>query len=259
MATIIIKGVTVNAGNTSSSSAVSIGTVTARAATSFGVNLLTNNNTTVLPAGAIVGFYQTLPGSGEVPYLVEEAPIDPFARNFASSVPLSAQTIDYGTLSSGSVTPTTATPTEGASTYRVSATAPLFTDGALTTTVTSSTGPVTPAEPTVESGAVGTSVSFSIKETTSGKYNAGWLIISHDGAIVSTADLGPVLSTSGGTVTVTGIPGGTSSAKYASGLYYVSVRTWNTTHPATPLNREIYPAALDLRSGATSTFSLSID
>src|SRR6266850_2320357 len=108
--------------------------VTPRAATtSFAVNLTT---TTPLPAGALVGFYQTLPGSGEVPYLIEQQPIDPFSRAFASDQSIPAATIDYGTYSSGSVSLSTADPAEGASTYRVAATAPLFADGVLTTTVT---------------------------------------------------------------------------------------------------------------------------
>jgi hypothetical protein len=259
IATIIVKGVTVNPGDPATTTPVSIGTITPRAATPFSVNLET---TTPLPAGAIVGFYQTLPASGEVPYLVEQAPIDPFNRNFPSGgEPLSQETIDYGTLSSGSVTLTAATPIEGASTYLVSATAPLFTDGALTTKVSPATASVPIAVPTltVASGATANSASVTFTEASPGKYNAGQLIISHDGAVVATATLDTMLSQSnGGTVTLTDLPGGSGSTTFASGLYYVSVRTWNIGNLAN-VHRETYPTALDLRSGNVTGYQLRID
>jgi hypothetical protein len=258
MATIIIKGIPVTAGDPSTTTPVSIGTsVLARATTPGNVNLTT---TTPLPAGAIVGFYQTIPVSGEVPYLVEQAPIDPYNKNFASAEALSTGTLDYGTYSSGSVSLTAATPTEGAGTFRVAATAPLYADGSLTPTVKPAGGTavatVAPAALTVESGATATTVPFSV--TNSGNFNAGQLIVSHDGAIVAAADLTPIVTGGNrGTVQIS-LPGGTSSSTYASGLYYVSVRMWNTSSPSTTITRETYPTALDIRSGATS-YSLSID
>jgi hypothetical protein len=260
IATVIVKGVAVTAGAPGTTTPVSIGTITPRAATSsFSVNLATT--TTPLPAGAIVGFYQTIPVSGEVPYLIEQAPLDPFNRNFASAVAVSADTLDYGTYSSGAVTVTSAAPSEGTATYKIAATAPQFADGALTPTVKGPSTAVVLASPaalTVESGATATSIPFQI--TNSGNFNAGQLIVSHDGAIVATADLTSLLTGGGsGTVTVTGLPGGTSSSTYASGYYFVAVRAWNTSNPLSTLFREVYPTPLDLRSGATTGYSLSID
>src|SRR5262249_26449352 len=81
IATVIVKDVKVNVGDPSSSAPVDIGTITLRAAASFAVNL---DTTTAVPAGALVGFYQTLPGRNEVPYLIEQQPVDPFSRTFAS-------------------------------------------------------------------------------------------------------------------------------------------------------------------------------
>src|SRR5262249_8712004 len=84
IATIIVKGVTVNVGDPTSTTPVNIGTITARsAAASFKVSL---NTTTPLPAGSLVGFHQTLPRAGEVPYLIVEQPIDPFSRAFDSNL-----------------------------------------------------------------------------------------------------------------------------------------------------------------------------
>jgi hypothetical protein len=261
IATVILRGVPVNVGDPASTTPVSIGTVAPRATGTFAVNL---NATNPLPAGALVGFYQTLPLTGEVPYLIEERTLDPFSRTLQSNATLNAGTIDFGTFVSGAqATFTTATPSEGVSTYRASAIAPLFADGALTTTVFPA--PVTPvlvAVPTlsVVSGATADTLSVTVTQTTPGKYNAGELIISRGGAIVATASLDPLLSQGGGgTLAVNGIPGGSSSTSFAAALYYISVRTWNSANPAGTLNRETYPNPADLRNGSISGYALNID
>lgn len=100
---------------------------------------------------------------------------------------------------------------------------------------------------------------MTFTEASPGKYNAGQLIISHDGAVVATATLDTMLSQSnGGTVTLTDLPGGSGSTTFASGLYYVSVRTWNMSNLAN-VHRETYPTALDLRSGNVTGYQLRID
>ncbi|HWM67154.1 MAG TPA: DUF4382 domain-containing protein [Steroidobacteraceae bacterium] len=264
IATVVVKDVTVNVGDPSSTTPVNIGTITPRAATSFTVNL---NASTPLPAGALVGFYQTLPGSGEVPYLIDAQPIDPFSRTFNADQAESTASLDYGTFASGAnVTLTSADPTEGASTYRLAGTAPLFTDGVLTTTVKAPSASTTTATivavPTLTaaSGAALNSTTFTIGKSSNTKYNMGNLIISHDGAIVATARIDSLLTQSAtGNVTISGIPGGSSSGQFADGLYYVSVRAWNSASPATTLNREIYPTPLDLRTGNLSTYSLTVN
>jgi len=260
IATIIVKGVTVNVGDTSSP--VSIGTLTPAAASTFLVNL---NATNPLQAGALVGFYQTLSGSGEVPYLIDSQPIDPFTRMFNANVPESLGPLYSGTFSSSGadIGPKAAIPSEGAGTYRVAGTAPLFSDGPLTTMVTGSAGAtnvlaVAVPQLSAASGATLDTTSFTISNS-SANFNKGELIISHDGAIVQTAALDSVLSRSGnGILTISGLPGGSSSGTFDDGVYYVSVRVWNTSNPATTLNREIYPTALDLRKGGSSGYQLTI-
>jgi hypothetical protein len=267
LATIIVKGIAVNAGDPASTTPVSIGTITPRAATSFKVNLTT---TTPLPAGALVGFYQTLPGAGEVPYLIEQQPIDPFSRAFASDHAVPAATLDYGTFSSGSaVSLTTADPAEGASTYRVAASAPLFADGVLTTTVTGNSSTTTLVAVPTLSAAAGTTIArtVTVSQTTPKQYDRGDLIISHDGAIVATAVLDPILAqtatstlqSAASTLTISGLPqGGGTTGTLSSALYYVSVRLWNTSDPAKTLNRVTFPNALDLRTGSTTAYSIQI-
>src|SRR5262249_38429747 len=78
VATIIIKSIPVAAGDPSSSAAVSVGTVTPRAVTSYTFNMQAGS--VALPAGALVDLYQTIPVSGEVPYVVDQVPVDPFSR-----------------------------------------------------------------------------------------------------------------------------------------------------------------------------------
>jgi hypothetical protein len=259
--TIIVKAVAVNVAASSSTTPtpVNIGTLTPIAATSFAVNL---TSTSPLPAGALVGFYQTVPASGEVPYLIEQEPIDPFSRIFYSDEAISSGAIQYGTFSSGSnVTLTSSNPAEGASTYRVAASAPLFVDGVLTTTVAAATKNLTVPTLSVASGARSNTPTLTISQTTPGTYNQGDLIISHGGAIVATVILDSILTT-GATrsLTVPGLPGGGgTSGTFAPALYYVSVRVWNSGNPAGTLKREIYPAALDLRSGIFTAYSLAIN
>ena len=64
--------------------------VVARAVGTYNVNL---KSTAPPPAGATIGFYQTLPATAEVPYLIEERPIDPFSRTFASDQAISDATL----------------------------------------------------------------------------------------------------------------------------------------------------------------------
>src|SRR5262249_54732010 len=78
---VIVKGVTVNVGDPSTTTPVSIGTIALREASAAPFTL-TLDTTNPLPAGALVGFYQTLPGVNEVPYLIEQKTIDPFTRVF---------------------------------------------------------------------------------------------------------------------------------------------------------------------------------
>jgi hypothetical protein len=264
MATMIAKGVAVNVGDPTSTTPVNIGTITPRAATSFTVNLTT---TTPLPAGALVGFYQTLPGTTEVPYLIEQQPIDPFTRAFALDRAISAASLDYGTFSGSAVSWTTdAAPTEGASTYRVAASAPLFTDGVLTTTVTapsatSSTATLV-AVPTLSPASGTTSTTtVTVSQTTTGtSFDKGDLIVSHDGAIVATTALDSIMGRSAAsTLAIAGLPSGTgTTASPDPALYYVSVRVWNSADPVGTLNRVTYPTALDLRTVGIASYSIQI-
>ena len=85
-------------------------------------------------------------------------------------------------------------------------------------------------------------------------------MLSHDGAIVATAALDTILSGNiSGSVTFSGLPGGSSSTLYSPGLYTIAVRAWNTSNPANTLSRQSYTTLVDLRQGTTSAYSVTID
>lgn len=248
---------------------VSVGTLLPRAASSYTANVA--NTSAPLPAGAEVGFYQTLPGAGEVPYLIEAAPIDPFNQVLGNAQALSSGTVDSGTyVSSGAtVTLVSAAPQEQAGTYQVAASAPSYADGALgvtvsapTTTGVTAAGPVTLPSLALASGAAAASLAATIKPASPAKYDQGEIMLSQNGQLVASGALDAVLQAGGGTVTLSAVPGGTSSS-----LYYITVRAWCSGapgstcsgSPAATLARQWYPAPVDLRNASSASVDLTVN
>ncbi len=277
IATIIIKTVQVTlassastatttsteaAANATTINPVSVGTLIPRAASAYTANPAPASGT-ALPAGAQIAFYQTLATAGEVPYVIEASPIDPFNQVLASPQALSTGTVDSGTYSASgaSVTLLSAAPAEHAGGYLVAASAPSFTDGPLTTTVSApppgTTTPVAVTVPalTLAPGVTSGSISASVTQATAGKYDHGELLVTHDGTLVATAPLNTALAQgSGATITVNGLPTGTSAA-----LYYVSVRAWSLRNASVKLQRQSYSTAIDLRGSATGAVQVTIN
>jgi hypothetical protein len=248
--------------------AVSIGTLTPRAAagsgsTSYPANIATAPGA-LLPAGAVVNFYQTLGGMGEVPYVIESSPLDPFNQVLFNNQALSVGTVDAGTWSTnGKVTIVSAAPQELAGYYLVAGSAPGFSDGTLDrkkpisppTSGTTATVVVPPLA--LESGASAGSLAATVVASAPGKYDQGQLLLSHDGALVAAAMLDNVLKQgAGGVVTVAGLPSGTPDA-----VYYATVRAWNSTsnNPATTVQRQWYPEVIDLRTSTSASISLTVN
>jgi hypothetical protein len=244
--------------------AVSIGTLTPRAAASSPPTSFTANMSAApgapLPAGAVVNFYQTLGGQGEVPYVIESSPIDPFNQVLFNAEALSVGTVDSGTWSTnGTVTVVSAAPKEGAGTYLVAASAPGFSDGTLSPKVSvsppkSGTAMVVVPALTLESGATAGSLAAAVVATAPGKYDQGQLLLSHDGAVVAAASLDAVLTQgAGGIVTVAGLPSGTPDA-----VYYATVRAWKSSDPST-VQRQWYPQVIDLRTSTSGSIALTVN
>jgi hypothetical protein len=254
-----------NTNSNANVNAVSIGTLTPRASapsgtpTSYDANISTAPGA-LLPAGAAVNFYQTIARQGEVPYVIESSPIDPFNQVLFNPQALSVGTVDSGTWSTnGTVTINSAAPAEGAGSYLVAASASGFSDGTLSSKVLvsqpkSGTAMVVVPALKLESGASAGSLAATVVAATPGKYDQGQLLLSHNGALVVSAPLDAVLSQgTGGIVTVPGIPAGTPDA-----VYYATVRAWKSTDPSS-VQRQWYPQVIDLRSSTSGSIALTVN
>ena len=241
---------------------VSVGTFVPRAAGTYTANIATAT-AAPLPAGAAVSFYQTLRANGEVPYVIEAAPIDPFNQVLANAQSLSTGTVDSGTYVSAGATITVVSeaPAEGAGSYQVAASAPSYADGALGTLVAAPTasgvtvsGPVTIGTLALAGGSTASTVSASVTPASVGKYDHGELMLSQNGQLVASAPIDAALAGAGGTVQLTGVPGGAPG-----NVYYVTVRAWNSSNPAGTLTRQWYPTALDLRGAGSASIDLTVN
>lgn len=244
---------------------VSVGTFVPRAAGTYTTNVAT---TAPLPAGAEVDFYQTLPANGEVPYVIEAAPIDPFNQVLANPQTLSTGTVDSGTyVSTGAtITVVSEAPAETArsglaGSYQVAASAPSHAAGALGTLVSAPTasgvtvsGPVTVGTLALASGTTASTVSASVTPASVGKYDHGEIMLSQNGQLIASAPIDAALAGAGGTVQLTGVPGGAPGD-----VYYVTVRAWNSSNPAGTLTRQWYPTAVDLRGAGSASIDLTVD
>jgi hypothetical protein len=219
-------------------------------------------------AGALVQFYQTIPVSGEVPYVVAQQPIDPFNNDFAGDAALPTGTIAVLVYSGGAATtPVSETPNEGDSSYQVAAIAPNFNDGALGTKVTApaSITTTTPAVVlalaplSVATGSTSDTLDVKTAVAAPGKYTNGELILSQNGAIVAVTPLGVVLDQSSGSVTFSRVPGGTSSQSLSTGVYDLSAWVWNSSNPSGTLTRESSPTSINLASGTATGATITID
>jgi hypothetical protein len=258
------SGITNSANTNANVNAVSIGTLTPRRAaantspTSYTANISTAPGA-LLPAGAVVSFYQTLGGQSEVPYVIESSPIDPFNQVLFYSQALSLGTVDSGTWSTNGVTMVSAAPKEGPGNYLVAASSPGFSDGTLSLKVSvsppkSGTAMVVVPALTLESGATAGSLAAAVVATTPGKYDQGQLLLSHNGALVAAASLDAVLTQgTGGIVTVPGLPTGTPDA-----VYYATVRAWKSTDPGS-VQRQSYPQVIDLRTSTSAKTALTVN
>jgi hypothetical protein len=262
--TVIIKSVPASVGAPAAATTVTLSNIALASSADYAVNVSTATPFTT--AGALVQFYQTLPVSGEVPYVVARQAIDPFNNVFAGNFALSEGPLAVGAYSGGTVaTAVTEAPSEGSGTYQVAAIAPNFNDGAFATKV-SVPNPITAtavlfklAPLGVATGSASTTLTAATAVAAPGKYNKGELILSQNGAMIAVTALDSVLNASSGTVTVQHVPAGTSSETLASGLYELSAWVWNSSNPSGTLHRQSSASSVDLRSGTKSDASITID
>lgn len=259
IATVIIKSVPVSVGDPASTAVASVGTIRARPAESFLVNLTAGSQTA--QSGALIDFYQTLPQAGELPYLIDQVPLDPFSRTLFEDHPLSLETIDFGTYADGNdVALTTAIPLQGAGVYTISAQSPLFAAGVLTDTVAAPGGGAGTVQTSVRalkqlSGSTAGTIALTVFPLTAGKYDRGEAVVSHDGAIIQTLAIDSALTqATGATLSIGGLPGGADED-----FYYVSARVWNSKDPDGTLHRQSGLIPADLRAGGNAVAALLIN
>jgi Domain of unknown function (DUF4382) len=262
--TVIIKSVPASVAAPAAATSVALSTVALTSSVDYVVNVSTATPFTT--AGALVQFYQTVPVSGEVPYVVAQQTIDPFNGVFAGNAALSAGPLAVSSDSGGVVSAAvTEAPSEGTGTYQVAPIAPNFNDGALGTKV-SAPNPITAtavlfklAPLSAATGAASVALPIATAVAAPGKYNKGELVLSQNGAIVAVAPLDAVLDESSGSVTIAHVPAGTSSQALSSGVYELSAWVWNSTDPSASLRRQSSATSIDLSSGAASGTSITID
>lgn len=263
--TVIITGVPVTSGSSASTNSISFGITLAPANGSFPVQLASGS--TVSPAGAYVGFYQTIPSSGEVPYLIEAYPVDPFTGAFDSAQYLSAADLQYGAyVSGGTVALTTAVPAEGGGTYHVAASAPLYGDGPLSTTVAAPTSATAAAIPfsvaaiPLPSGTSAASISGTVSVAAQGKYDRGELLLTQNGALIAVAPLDPYLAAGQSSATLfDSVPGSSGGGVSKSNQYFAEAWVWNSSNPAGTLSRQPVSSVIDLSSGNASGVTITIE
>jgi hypothetical protein len=290
--TIIVKNVTVTTttptttgaasttgaiATTTATGAVSLGTLIPTAAQPFLVQIAPTSAAS-LPPGAAVTFYQTLSGSGEVPYAIDEVGVDPINLSLQAPEQLSTGSIVTGTYSSSgsTITLTNSTPLENAGVYKVGATAPLFADGVVsantvvkatpgstipatnstTTTATPLPTTITPVPVTVPALSPANSAasgSIVATVTAAGVNNQGELLVSHNGAVIGSASLNGVLGNNGGTVTVSGLPSGV-------GNYYLSAIAWSSNDPTKAITYEsLGSSPVTVNAGGSTSVAVTIN
>lgn len=261
--TIVIRDVPVAEGAPDVAVPVALGNVAPVPAASFNTNVAAD--APVAPRGARIGFYQTLPGEDE-PHLIELATIDPLRGRFAMPVALSrATTISYRNYGGNSPIQS-GTPGEGAARYAVAALSPQYGAGGLSDTLLR---PATPVSDTatfsvpavgVPASAVTGTISATITVETPGEYDSGVLIVSRDGAVVTTVSLDGVLQQMVGStfVEVTPVPAGTASATLEGAVYHLEAWTWDSGDPEDTFRRHRGADGVDLRSITTAGGTVTI-
>lgn len=252
--TVIIRGVPITRGATPTSGATDLGTITMTAA---GSPDYLASATVTSPTGAWAIFSQTLPGAGEYPYEVRFRHFHPLTGKFIG-FPLSNMPLSVGTYTTGSITFSDVTPQEGVGGYIAAADAELF-DRSDYQPVTASTSSVIFPALTVTSPYQGNTVSGTISMTMpvrmNNKMDKGVLFAIHGGLIVNAMTVDTQMAT-GGTYTMTNLPGGSVATPLPGAFYGIEALGWSST--PMPMSSLLYsaiaiPQVVDLRTSNDTT------
>ncbi|MGO9512117.1 MAG: DUF4382 domain-containing protein [Steroidobacteraceae bacterium] len=270
METMIVQGVPVNVGTTPTSGATQLNAMPLDLTMGSEYTANMPANMPVVPTGADVKFYQTLTGGPT--YEVRFQGVNPFTGIFTDDEPLSAsnlQVFSYQSQSNPMLVQPQPAVMGGAGAFMPYGDAPYFTrteytepqPPALLVPPMSGVASFTIGALSIASPASADSISGTITVSSAGKYDSGFLIVSHDGYIVTTLPLGPVFSgnSAGGPYAIPNIPGGSSTQTFEPGLYYLHAFVWNSAHPFLTLKRLEDTAVVDLRNGSATNVDLTLD
>jgi len=263
MASIVVQGVPVQVGDPATATQISTDPLMLTQGTEYTANMPTNMP--VSPTGADVRFYQTVPGTAAT-YEIRTQGVNPFTGTFTDDEPLSLDALQVGAyMAGGDPTLSAVTPNEGLGGFVPWGDAPYFMrtvaqTGTLTPALNNPTG-FTIGALSIASGASADSIGGNLTQSTAGTFDSGYLIVSHDGYIVTTIPLSGVLALNGGAggaYTIGNLPGGTSSLSFPHGLYYLHGFLWNSQDPLLSFRRIEDTAVVDLRSGSATNVDITV-
>ena len=218
----------------------------------------------VLPGGARVDFYQTLPASGELPYLIDGTAVDPVSHRLpADAFALGTGVLQVGPYASGAAITFAATaPLEGVGGFLLG-TEGLYRADTLTTGPAIVTGASTaPTQlfaplPLLVAGAVPGTLSLTVTAP-SGHYDSGFVVVSAGNRVVETAGIASLLAAAGGSINITNLPAGSALAASGGVPYQVAVRAWDSGDPASSFVRVAGTTSVPLGDGGTGSVTLSL-
>jgi Domain of unknown function (DUF4382) len=250
--TTILKGVPVVSGTTAASNPTRVPLISMVTGTDYSVQASITS-----PTGAWVQFYETLPGAGEVPYEIRFKHFHPITGDF-SGFPLSNSPLRLGTYSSGPISLSTITPTQGIGNYDAAAGAIRF-DRSGYMAVSPSANSISFSDLQVPSDWTEDSISGSIILPSSmmNTMNKGALFAVHGGMIVNALnmDKGQIDMMTGGTYTMQNIPGGNSSTTHSVAVYGVEAVGWSSTSSTKAASD---PVEADLSAGNAGSIDMNM-
>ncbi len=243
--TAIIRGVPVTKGATPASGATDLGTITMTAAASPDYVV---TGTIASPSGAWVQFYQTLQGADEYPYEIRFRHFNPLTGAFVVPFPLSNDVLRVGTYGTPPISLSTATPIEGTGGYKAAAGAILYDRSAYQTVSSASVvsfGPLAVSSP-YQGNAVSGSISMAMPAVMNNKMDKGVLFAVRGGMIVNAINVDAQMAT-GGTYTMSNIPGGSPATPMPGAFYGIEAVGWTST--LSSYRAIAIPQVVDLRTG----------
>jgi uncharacterized protein DUF4382 len=232
--TAFIKGVPVVTGSTPTSGATNVGII-AMSSVGTGSQDYPVAGTIAAPTGAWVQFYQTLPGANEYPYEIRFRHFNPLWGGFHQTFMLNNDQVLVGNyLSSGVVSTLTATaPVQGIGDYQAVASAILFNPSTAVavssaTTTVAFTTPLAVTAPYLSNRATGTIV-MSDSAKMDNTMDKGLLFGVNGGMIVNAIDVSSSMVT-GGTYTLSDLPGGSPGTPLLGAFYGIDAFGWSSTN-----------------------------